>query len=66
MRRTNWHIKDYDKKRATGEDFKKQVFLGYINGKKHFSIGRASVYFDQRPPEDEVWDYEYEEVRMYD
>ena len=54
-----WHIKDYDKKRAIGDkNFRKKIFLGFLNGKKHYSIGRGSIYFSQRQPKDEVWDYE--------
>ena len=38
-----WHIKDYDKKRAIGDrNFKKKIFLGYLDGKKHYSIGRGA------------------------
>ena len=54
----NWHIKNYDDKRATGDRFRKKVFLGFLNGKKHYSIGKGSKYWDERPPKGEVWDYE--------
>jgi hypothetical protein len=53
-----WYIKDYEKKLATGENFRKKVFIGYSRGKKHFSIGRGNIYFTQLPPKGEVWDYE--------
>jgi hypothetical protein len=54
----NWHIKYYDGKRAIGDRFRKKVFLGFLNGKKHYSIGRGSKYWDQRSPIGEAWDYE--------
>ena len=38
--------------------FRRKVFLGYLNGKKHYSIGKGSKYWDERPPRDEAWDYE--------
>jgi hypothetical protein len=53
-----WHIKNYDDKRATEENFRKKIFLGFLEGKRHYSIGRGSEYFDQRPPKGEAWDYE--------
>ena len=53
-----WHIKDYDNKRAIGENFRKKIFLGFLDGKKHYSIGRGSKYFNRRPPKNEAWDYE--------
>jgi hypothetical protein len=37
-----WHIKNYGAKRATGDRFRRKVFLGYLNGKKHYSIGKGS------------------------
>ena len=52
------YIKNYDNKRATGENFRKKIFLGFIEGKRHYSIGRGSKYFDQCPPKGEAWDYE--------
>jgi len=30
----NWHLKNYDDKRATGDRFRKKVFLGFLDGKK--------------------------------
>jgi hypothetical protein len=48
----NCYIKDYKKKFATGERFIKKVFIGYWKGKKYFSIGRGSKYFNQYPPKD--------------
>ena len=58
-RKQTWFIKDYDEKRATGDVASdKKVFLGYIRGKKYYSIGRASRYWTQHPPKDEIWDYE--------
>jgi len=53
-----WHISNYDEKRATGDDYRKKVFLGFLEGKKHYSIGRGSKYWNQRPPRNEAWDYE--------
>jgi hypothetical protein len=58
MKNKTWFIKDYDEKRATGKNFRRKMFLGYLNGKKYFSIGRGSIYWDQKPPKDEAWDYE--------
>ena len=55
---TTWYIKDDEKKLASGERFRMKVFIGYFKGKKHFSIGRGSIYFSQRAPRDEVWSYE--------
>jgi hypothetical protein len=58
-RKTTWFIKDHNQKRAIGDiDGKRKIFLGVIDGKKYFSIGRQSKYWEQRPPADEVWDYE--------
>jgi hypothetical protein len=53
-----WHIKNYDAKRATGDRFRRKVFLGFLNGKNHYSIGKGSKYWDERPPIGEAWDYE--------
>jgi hypothetical protein len=53
-----WHITNYDAKRATGDRFRRKVFLGFLNGKKHYSIGKGSKYCDIRAPRDEAWDYE--------
>jgi len=59
MKKANsWYIKDYEKKLAIAEGFRMKVFIGYFNGKKHFSIGRGSIYFSQRAPRGEVWSYE--------
>ena len=52
------YIKDYEKKLAIGERFRRKIFIGYFKGKKHFSIGRGSIYFSQRAPRGEVWSYE--------
>jgi len=56
--RLNWHIKSYGEKRVTGENFRKKIFLGFLDGKRHYSIGRGSKYFNQYPPKGEAWDYE--------
>ena len=45
-------------RRAKGDDFRKKLFLGYDNGKKVYSIGRGSIYANQKPPPGEVWEYE--------
>jgi hypothetical protein len=54
----NWQIRNYRNKRATGNEFTKKKFLGFLNGKRHYSVGRGSQFFTQRAPEGEVWDYE--------
>jgi hypothetical protein len=48
----------WPERRATGDDFRKKLFLGYDNGKKVYSIGRGSIYATQKPPRGEVWEYE--------
>jgi hypothetical protein len=53
-----WHITNYDAKRAIGDRFRRKVFLGFLNGKEHYSIGKGSKYWDIRAPRDEAWDYE--------
>jgi hypothetical protein len=50
----NWHIKNYDSKRAIGDRFRRKVFLVYLNGKKHYSIGKCSKYFDELPPKNDA------------
>ncbi len=52
--RLTWHIPDYKEKRATGKNFEKKIFLGFLNGRRHYSIGRGSIYFNHYPPKDEA------------
>ena len=53
-----WHIPNFDAKRAIGDRFRRKIFLGFVNGRPHYSIGKGSKYWDKHAPKGEDWDYE--------
>jgi hypothetical protein len=54
-----WFRKNYEDYRAIGDVLgKRKIFLGYIEGKKYYSVGKQSKYWNETAPEDEVWDFE--------